>query len=197
MAESLMKQVTGGDRMRARRMRQDFFEFDQTWHIFLAANHKPVISGTDHAVWRRIKLVPWEVTIPEAEKDKSLLDKLKAEAPGILNWALDGCLAWQKDGLREPEEVIRATDAYRAEQDLLGVFIEECCFVRKDSKDVKIQASVLLSAYQKWTGDKELTAVKFSKFMEGRSYRKDKGGDGCKYWLGLGLLANEGQPEGY
>jgi putative DNA primase/helicase len=100
MAESLMKQLTGGDRMRARAMRQDFFEFPQTWKIFLAANHKPVIRGTDLATWRRIKLVPFNVTIPEAERDEGLAHKLKNERPGVLSWAVAGCVEIHRAGPR-------------------------------------------------------------------------------------------------
>src|SRR5207249_4861041 len=101
----------------ARKMRQDFFEFQPTWKIFLAANHRPTVRGTDHAVWRRIKLVPFEVTIPKDEQDKHLLTKLRAEWPGILAWAIRGCLDWQREGLGEPDEVRAATAAYRAQQD--------------------------------------------------------------------------------
>ncbi len=101
LAEALMKQMTGGDRLRARKMRQDFFQFDPTHKIILAANHKPVVRGTDHAAWRRIKLVPFTVTISDEEKDKKLPAKLRAELPGILNWALRGCLEWMSRGLGE------------------------------------------------------------------------------------------------
>ena len=99
MAEVPMKQVTGGDPIRARKLFKDFFQFLPTHKIILAANHKPVVSGTDHAVWRRIKLVPFVVTIPEEAKDKVLPEKLKAEVPGILAWAVRGCLDWQRGGL--------------------------------------------------------------------------------------------------
>jgi putative DNA primase/helicase len=194
IAESLMKQLTGGDRVRARKMRQDFFEFDQSWKIFLAANHKPVVTGNDHATWRRIKLVPWTVTIPDSEKDKNLLAKLKAEASGVLNWALGGCRAWQERGLGEPEEVRAATDAYRAEQDLLAGFIAECCFVKKGNPDVRVQSSALLLAYHRWAGDKEMTSPKLTKQMEAKGYHK-KAVNGCMYWMGIGLTADAEQQD--
>jgi putative DNA primase/helicase len=110
-----MKQLTGGDTLKARRLYQDFFEITPTWKLFLAANHKPTIRGGDYAAWRRIKLVPFTVTIPDEEKDRNLPAKLRAEWPGILAWAVRGCLDWQKYGLGEPEAVRAATDAYRAE----------------------------------------------------------------------------------
>ena len=112
LAESLAKQLTGGDRVKARRMREDFWEFEPTHKIFLAANHKPIVRGTDHGIWRRVKLVPFTVTVPAEEQDKRLAEKLTAEAAGILAWAVRGCLDWQSDGLGEPEEVKAATKEY-------------------------------------------------------------------------------------
>ena len=100
LAESLMKQLTGGDRISARRMREDFWQFEPSHKIFLAANHKPSIRGTDYAVWRRVKLIPFAVTIPESKQDKHLTDKLKSEISGILNWAIRGCLDWLEFGHR-------------------------------------------------------------------------------------------------
>jgi putative DNA primase/helicase len=148
MAEALMKQMTGGDKIRARRMRQDFFEFGPTHKIVLAANHKPAVRGTDHAVWRRIKLVPFTVTIGDGEKDKALPDRLKAEVAGILAWAVCGCLDWQREGLGEPDEVQQATAAYRSEQDLLGGFVGECCVTGGAAYCVR--ASELYAAFCHW-----------------------------------------------
>jgi len=99
LAEALVKELTGGDRVRARRMREDFWEFSPSHKIWLAANHKPVVRGTDHAIWRRIKLVPFTVTIPDHQQDRDLPNKLKGELSGILNWAVMGCTEWQAEGL--------------------------------------------------------------------------------------------------
>ncbi len=96
LAESLVKQMTGGDRIKARFMRADFFEFSPTHKVFLAANHKPEVRGTDTGIWRRIKTVPFDVTIPKGERDPALLAKLRDELPGILRWAVEGCLLWQR-----------------------------------------------------------------------------------------------------
>jgi putative DNA primase/helicase len=148
LAEALMKQMTGGDRIRARRMRQDFFEFNPTHKLFLAANHKPAVRGGDYATWRRIKLVPFTVTIPDEEKDKALPDKLRGELPGILNWAVAGCLDWQRNGLGEPDEVREATAAYQGEQDLLGAFIAERCLTGDSAFTCK--ASDLYAAFCRW-----------------------------------------------
>ncbi|MCZ6625864.1 MAG: phage/plasmid primase, P4 family, partial [Deltaproteobacteria bacterium] len=102
LAEALVKQITGGDPIKGRFMNKDFFEFMPTHKIFMAVNHKPVIRGTDSAIWRRIRLVPFTVTFPEDEQDKKLPEKLKAELPGIFNWTVQGCLAWQREGLGIP-----------------------------------------------------------------------------------------------
>ncbi len=150
-----MKQLTGGDTITARKLFKDFFQFDPTHKIILAVNHKPVIRGTDHANWRRIKLIPWTATIGEKEKpDKHLPDKLRQEWPGILAWAVRGCLEWQRDGLKEPKQVTEATATYQKEQDVFQNFIDECCEV---DLATRVQLGDLLEAYQQWTGDKAMT----------------------------------------
>ena len=127
LAESLIKQMTGGDTISARFLHQEWFDFEPTHKVFFGTNHKPVIKGTDYAIWRRIRLVPFEITIPEGERDKNLPEKLKAEADGILAWAVQGCLVWQQQGLGVPEEVKAATDSYREEMDILGEFLKDRC----------------------------------------------------------------------
>jgi putative DNA primase/helicase len=183
MAEALMKQLTGGDRVRARRMRQDFFEFPPTHKIVLAANHKPQVRDTGHAAWRRIKLVPFTVTIPEEEKDKALPEKLRAELPGILAWAVTGCLEWQEHGLGEPDEVRQATAAYQREQDIICTFIAECC-VRHEEARVKVAA--LFEAYGKWSGDKFMTQPAFNERLRAKGYESKRRGTGY-FWHGLML----------
>jgi putative DNA primase/helicase len=178
LAESLVKQLTGGDNLRARRMREDFTEFPPTWKIFLAANHKPTIRGTDLAIWRRIKLVPFTVVIPEAERDKQLAGKLQAEWPGILAWAVRGCLQWQQDGLREPPEVTRATEQYRAEQDSVQSFVAACCQV---GPTVEETASALYSVYLNWSGDKSLSAKAFGQELDRLGFERKHTRTGPKY----------------
>src|SRR5439155_16389137 len=123
------------------------FTFTATHHIWLAANHKPTIKGTDLAIWRRILLIPFLVTIPEAERDKHLGEKLRAELPGILAWAVRGCLAWQAEGLAPPEEVRAATQEYREEMDVLGNFLEDRCVM--DPRE-GASAARLYTEYQDW-----------------------------------------------
>jgi len=191
MAEALMKQLTGGDKIRARRMREDFWEFEPTHKIILAANHKPAVRGTDYAVWRRIKLVPFTVTISPEEKDKDLAEELKGELPGILNWALRGCLDWQRYGLGEPDEVRQATAEYQAEQDTVQGFIDECCHVHAEAK---AQSSALLAAFITWSGDKLMTAPAFRKRMKDKGFQSTEGTGGRYFWRGLAL--KQDTPEG-
>jgi putative DNA primase/helicase len=192
MAESLMKQLTGGDSVRARRMREDFWEFDPTWKIFMAANHKPVIRGGDFAVWRRIKLVPFTVTIPDREKDKNLLDKLKGEWPGILAWAVQGCLLWQREGLCEPEEVREATAAYQAEQDQVQAFLDECCFVHSTAKAA---AGALYDAYVAWSGDRHMTPKAFGQRLQEKGFEPTRLHGGARAYAGIGLHARAEKPQ--
>ena len=121
--EALVKDLTGGDAIECRRMREDFWAFQPTHKLFIAGNHKPTVRGDDEGIWRRMRLVPWVVTIPEAERDTLLPQKLRAELPGILAWAVRGCLAWQAKGLGAPASVRAATDAYRQESDALGEYL--------------------------------------------------------------------------
>jgi putative DNA primase/helicase len=183
MAEALLKQLTGGDKVRARKMRQDFFEFDPRHKIVLAANHKPQVRGTDHAVWRRIKLVPFTVTIPDEEKDKQLPEKLKGELPGVLAWAVAGCLEWQRHGLGEPDEVRQATAAYQAEQDAVAQFVAECC-IRQGEARVKVSA--LFEAYGRWSGDKFMTQPAFNERLRAKGFESQRGNHGY-FWRGLAL----------
>ncbi len=120
-----VKALTGGDRMRARRMREDPWYFWPTHTLVVITNHRPAIRGRDESMWRRVRLVPWEVTIPAAERDPDLADKLRAEAPGILNWIVEGARRFLADGFDPPPAVQAATADYRAEQDTVGRFIAD------------------------------------------------------------------------
>lgn len=183
LAEAFTKQLTGGESLRARRMRQDFIEIRPTWKIFLAANHKPSVKGDDTGIWRRIKLVPWTVKIEDHEKDKDLAEKLKAEWPGILAWIVRGALDWQRLGLGEPEEVTMATDAYRAEQDQLAGFLDERCVV---GPEFQVRASALRDAYEEWSGDK-INPKAFSMRMEAKGRKSEPDSSNCRVYRGLGL----------
>lgn len=123
----LVKRLTGDGRIKARRMRQDYFEFPRTHKLFLVTNNKPRVAELSEAVWRRLRLIPFLVTIPLEDRDPKLLERLKDEAPGILRWLVEGCRAWLRDGLGEPAAVSAATTAYREESDPLGDFLADCC----------------------------------------------------------------------
>ena len=144
-AEALIKQLTGSDRIRARKMRQDFYEFDPTHKLIIAANHRPIIKGNDEGIWRRVLRLPWERKIEQ--KDQFFLDKLKKEAPGILCKLVEGCRDWQKDGLRPPEKVRMATSEYREEMDMLAEFLSEACILGAGEATPKKD---LYIAYKSW-----------------------------------------------
>ncbi len=144
--ENLVKSLTGNDTISARRMREDFWKFSPTHKLFISTNHKPRITGTDHGIWRRLRLIPFEQVIPAAEQDHNLGKKLIQEAPGILNWLLEGCQRFQDEGLTPPESVIFATDNYRAEEDELSDFIADCLV---QSESILFNKE-LTGCYRKW-----------------------------------------------
>jgi putative DNA primase/helicase len=191
LAEALMKMLTGGEHVRARRMREDFWEFPPTWKIWFCANDKPKVKGRDKATWRRIKLIPFDVTIPDEEVDHELPSRLLTELPGIFNWAIEGCLEWKEHGLQEPEKVTKASDAYREETDILAQFCRECCTLWRD---VKTQSSTLHKAFEAYTGQM-VSPVEFADIMKTSAFKK-KTIEGRVYWLGIGLNANMAGPDG-
>jgi P4 family phage/plasmid primase-like protien len=126
-AEAKIKALTGDEKISARFMHQNFFEFTVTFKIMISGNHKPSLSAVNEAVRRRFHLIPFSVTIPPAERDKHLFENLKPEWPGILKWMCEGCFEWQEKGLAPPKVVTDATEAYLNEEDALALWIEECC----------------------------------------------------------------------
>ena len=192
LAEVLLKEMTGGDRMTARFLRAEFFEFKPEFKIFLATNHKPIIRGTDNAIWRRVRLIPLTVQIPEDEQDKDLHQKLKGELPGILNWALEGCLDWQDEGLTPPKAVQEATLGYREEMNILGEFIGEHCVV---TPGAAAMAKYLYKAYAAWaeeSGEKRpMSQKEFGGRLKERGFMntKETRGEnkGKSKWLGIGM----------
>lgn len=194
--EEKVKSLTGGDRIKARFMRADFFSFAPTHKLILAANHKPQIRGTDLAIWRRILLVPFAVTFTEEQKDRALPAKLRAEMSGILRWAVEGCLAWQRDGLKPPASVTAATNAYRSEQDAVGRFIADCCALIPNAR---AKAGDLYAAYREWCqeqGENEINQRRFGEALAERGLTQTRLHGGTRAWSGIGLSAtatNEAQ----
>jgi putative DNA primase/helicase len=190
LAEALVKELTGNDPLRARHMREDFWQFQPTHKVWLAANHKPIIRGTDLGIWRRIKLIPFIVTLPDDKQDKGLQEKLRAELAGILNWALLGCIEWQAEGLAEPQAVASATSGYRRQQDVLGGFLEECCVV---APDVRARAGDLLAAYRHWSGDDRMTQRRLGETLTERGFDTAMIG-GYAWRIGIGLREDKQPP---
>ncbi|MCA9266463.1 MAG: hypothetical protein KDA60_21535, partial [Planctomycetales bacterium] len=180
LSESLVKTLTGGDRIRARRCFEDHWEFSPTHKLWMATNHRPVIRGTDEGIWRRVKLIPFTVTIPPDRQDRNLLQKLQSELSGILNWALLGCQEWQHDGLGEPSLVSDATTAFRAESNVISLFLDDCCDFAPDSR---VGAAELFRAYKDWGGRMSQTAFGAELAMK---YEKRKS-HGCNVYVGLAL----------
>jgi len=194
LAESLIKSLTGGDKISARFMRAEWFEFEPTFKIWLSTNHKPIIRGTDTGIWRRIRLIPFAVTIPEEECDETLPEKLRAELPGILNWALEGCRDWLENGLGMPDEVKQATQAFRDEMDILARFIEDCCI---EHKNAFVSAAELYGAYRRWAednGERYETQTGFGKRLRERGFA-DERKSGKRGWVGISLPSHEVQDE--
>lgn len=192
MAESLVKELTGGDRIRARRMREDFWEFIPTHHVWLVSNHKPVVTGTDHGIWRRIKLIPFDVVIPADKQDKKLGAKLQAELSGILNWVIAGCLDWQSGGMREPAIVQAATTEYSDEMDDVGQFLSVSCELRED---LSTPATKLFQAFVEETGSR-MSQKAFGSELRRRGFvsaRITSGINKSKHcWRGIWV--NDGSP---
>jgi putative DNA primase/helicase len=188
MAEVLVKQLTGGDTITARFMRAEFFEFEPTFKIWLAANHRPVIRGTDYAIWRRIRLIPFDVKIPREKRDPHLKEKLCEELPAVLAWAVQGCLEWQRYGLEPPAEVVAATEGYRAEEDVFGRFLVDRCDL---DEGYSVRASDLRGSLLSWCEDngenpKPWSARRIASELETRGHTRHRRSD-ASWWNGLAL----------
>jgi putative DNA primase/helicase len=170
--EALVKQLTGSDRISARRMREDFWTFMPTHKLIIGTNSQPAIQETKNAIWRRLKLVPFEVEIPEKDQQADLPIRLKTEFPGILAWCVRGCVEWVLDGLKTPKIIQDATAEYRAEEDVIGSFIADEC-ITGDS--LRVKASVLYGRFRKATegyGSNPMTQQSFGRSMTKRGYKK-------------------------
>jgi putative DNA primase/helicase len=192
LAESRIKDLTGQDTITARFMKAEWFDFAPTHKLWLSTNHKPEIRGTDAAIWRRIRLVPWAVTIPPAEQDKKLPIALRHELAGILAWVVRGCLLWRREGLQAPDEVRKATGEYRAEMDVLAGFLVECCELDTGHWEY---AKDLYECYKRWcdeNGERPEPQRKFGGRLGERGFQRDRGGSrGAGIWRGVRLTEGE------
>jgi putative DNA primase/helicase len=191
LSESLIKEMTGGDKLSARFMRGEFFEFYPEFKPWLATNHKPQVRG-DRALWNRLKLIPFHVTIPkDRQKPRhEVMAMFRREFSGILNWALEGCLEWQRDGLGVPEEVVQATREYEAEQDTFAMFLEEKC-VR--APNARVLSLALYREYKSWAeqyGEAPVSHKMFGSFLSERGFEKTRTNRGFLY-SGVGLRTED------
>ena len=195
LAEGLIKQVTGGDAITARFMYKDPFNYQPAFKLWMSSNHEPEIRGNDDGIWRRFKLVPFEVSF-EGRRDDHLEDALDAELPGILAWAVRGCLDWQRDGgglrgLGQSASVTEATVAYRSESDTIGRFLAECCVTHV--QDAKTKTTAVYDAYRSWaerTGCRPMNNVWFGRELRQRGFHPIK--DSYARFYPLGLIARQG-----
>lgn len=184
--EGLLKQLTGGDKVTARYQYGSEFEFTPEFKLWMGTNHKPIIRGTDTGIWRRVHLIPFTVTIPEDKVDKHLLYQLRQELPGILCWAVEGCLMWQREGLEKPKVVQEAIREYRGEMDVVAAFLEACCSL--DSGREK--TTDLYHAYTVWADENneyKLSSRKFGQEMAKRFERRKC--NSAYYYSGLTLCS--------
>ncbi|WP_274316320.1 phage/plasmid primase, P4 family [Staphylococcus hyicus] len=159
--EGLLKQITGGDRISARKLHENSFEFTPQLKLWMATNHKPYVRGTDEGIWRRFVIIPFAKQIPLHEVDRELPQKLKEELPAIIKWCVDGYLEWQRIGLSEPAIVKEQRDEYRAEMDSTELFIRDVC----ETGETKfIRTSQLFKAYDTWARDNHQYRMSNKKF---------------------------------
>ena len=189
MAESLIKSMTGGDKLVTRFLYGEFFEYVPQFKVFLAVNHKPIIRDTTKSIWRRIKLMEFSNTFTEQERDKNFPAKIMAtELPGILAWAVQGCLLWQQEGIQDPDKIYKATQEYRDEMDAFAHFFEECCEVKESGR---VSNKMLRASYDEWckeNGEFALSQRPFSQKLLERGFQKKRApGNGAYMWYGFAL----------
>ena len=193
--EARVKAMTGGDPITARFLFKEFFTFIPHFKIWLAVNHKPTVTDESYGFWRRIRLIPFKAQFPPEKADKHLAGTLKQETPGILAWAVRGCLAWQRQGLEPPEIVTHATSEYQAESDLFGQFLEECCV---QERGLWCYAKDLYRTYKEWTEQNSLNSMSstaFGRRLSERGFQREHRERG-KVYLDLGVKAENYSAEG-
>lgn len=188
--EEQAKLLTGGDTITARRMRENFYTFEPSHQLLLQTNHRPRVTGTDEGVWRRLRLIPFSVTVPAHKRDPRLPDKLRAELPGILAWAWQGWLRYQRDGFNDPKAVRVATSDYREASDAVGAFLSECCVIHDH---LTAPAGDLYRAYTQWCedgGERPRPQREFGLRLSERGFERARA-NGTHRWRGVGLADSE------
>jgi len=195
LKEALIKRVTGGERMVARGLWSAPIEFYPKFSLWISANHKPQIKGTDEGIWRRPLLIPWDQSLTDEEKDPTLPAKLKDEYEGILAWFIQGAHEWYTKGLQIPERVRAATQEYRNDMDVLAGFIGQCCVTNPNGLKYITSSQDLYDAYRKWCEDareKILSRKAFGQRLRQRGFESKKR-SGRMHFLGIGLIEQEEQ----
>jgi putative DNA primase/helicase len=199
-AESRIKTLTGGDRIQARFMRQDFFGFEPQFKLVIAGNHRPGLRSVDEAMRRRLNVLPFTVEIPEAARDLELAEKLKPEWPGVLAQMIAGGIAWQQTGLRPPKAVKGATAAYMAEEDAMGRWLHERLATGQLFRDVNGWAT-FGSLYRDWrhwaeaNGERVNSTKWLSARLEERKFIPLRGSRGVAGFCGLRWARDEGDDD--
>jgi P4 family phage/plasmid primase-like protien len=187
LAESLIKSLVSGDTMTVRKLYTAPVQFTPQFKLMMLGNHKPIIKGNDHGIWRRVRLIPFRRTFKPEERDAALSDKLKAEAPHILAWMVEGCLDWQKRGLKDtPVTIQQATGDYQEEQDLIGTWMAECC---EQSPRNESSSTEIYTNYKNWCMDNGLrpaSNVGLSRRLSERGFYSRKS-NGSRLWTGLSV----------
>jgi putative DNA primase/helicase len=168
--EARIKWLTGDDVLTARHLYGQPFSFRPSHKIWIAANHRPSVLGTDDGIWRRFRIIPFTVTIPEDERDPKLREKLRCELPGVLRWAVNGCVAWRQHGLNPPAAVLAAVREYRSKEDVVASFVQECC---AEVPNGQVTTAALFDEYKEWSakaGERLVTKRSFSDALEQRGF---------------------------
>ena len=184
-AEAKIKALTGGDKLAARFMRQDFFEYLPQFKLVVIGNHKPLLQNVDDAARRRFNIVPF-ILKPDSP-DRQLEQKLQSEWPAILRWMIDGCLDWQKNGLTRPTSVTETTETYFSDQDLLGQWLGEACLTKPDNSEFVGVLFKSWSEYSKDAGEAPGTKKAFSEALLSRDFKRSRATGGARMFVGLRL----------
>jgi putative DNA primase/helicase len=195
--ENVIKDLSGGDAMRGRNLYEKAFTFLPVAKLWIVGNHKPMIRGMDAGIWRRVRLIPFTQKFEGASEDRHLAERLATEASGILNWAVRGCLQWQKDGLDMPEVIQEAVNEYKHDEDRLADFIED---VVVESPAGEVEHRDLFKAYQEHCdehGNRPWTSRSLAKTLRDRGWQSKSSWKSKCIWMGYALETEENHENPY
>jgi putative DNA primase/helicase len=190
LAEAQIKQLTGTGQIKTCRKYENPVEFPPTFKIFMDSNYKLIVRGRDRAIWNRLKLIPFNVTIPSGDIDKNLLEKLKGEASGILRWAVEGCLEWQRTGLNEPPQVTGSVKEWHDDSDPFGDFFEIRCGFKADAMVASARLYAALEAHCEREGI-HVKQNEFTEHLRRLGCQPDRTNTG-RFWRGIRLKGDTG-----